>query len=165
MKKVIFTIVLASMSWGIFAQTTPYGSSKTDVAFNMGKSRIHHRHIVSLEKENKMLVELSTIKSYDLLEKLDAILRDFAKDIAFYKDSLETLNTESIRIDYTTSASSTYSKIRFKTYQPDGNAFLNKKGETSKLKLEQDTIRIIVSKGTTNKTLYDYGTDSIAQVT
>jgi len=174
MKKALLIIMLLQgMAGGMFAQTTPYGMSKTEAAFNIGKNRIRNRHIVSLEKENKMLIELYSIKNYSLLGDLDTILRHFVKDIAFYKDSLEALSTENIRIDYTLSLSSANSKVRFKIYPADGSAFINKKNETSKLKLEQDTIHILVSKESTNGKPYNHGphgsllnfnSDSTAQV-
>ena len=115
--------------------------STTDKTFN---STIipNFRDFVYL-KNGKMITDLVNIGDYKYLEKLDSILIQFRKDIAFYKDSLEN-GIGNVRIDYLVSSSKEYREIRFKKYNPEGDIYVRRHGETERLKLDQDTIRIII---------------------
>lgn len=121
-------------------------SDKTYATFNMNKFAIRHRHIVFLERENKMIIEMSTLDDYDILSDIGKVLKDFRANLSFYKDSLNSLDTKNIRIDYQTSVPESNVKIRFKSYSPDGDIYAKTKNSISKLKTAQDTIRIKINK-------------------
>jgi hypothetical protein len=119
--------------------------SKAEQTFNANEYLINIRDFITL-KEGRLILELSGVDDYNSFTNLDSILREFRKDIAFYKDSLESNPTGNVRIDYSYSDGFSFKKIRFKKYNPDGNMFLNQQGEISKLKFEQDTVRIVIQK-------------------
>ena len=94
-------------------------------------------------QNGKMILDMINVQDYQYLNNLDSILIQFRKDIAFYKDSLEN-GTGNVRIDYVLNAAKEYKQIRFKKYPPEGDIYVNRHGETERLKLEQDTIRILI---------------------
>ncbi len=155
MKKTILclALMLISQAGSLFAQDGNYSAeyranqnrSKTDKTFNIWTLHINLRDIVQL-KDAKMTLEMQNITDFENFKKLDSILMNFMKDIAFYKDSLDMQAAGHVRIDYVISPEYSFKKIRFKKYYPDGDIYINRSGETSKLKLEQDTIHIIVEK-------------------
>ena len=141
-------LILISLQGGIFAQTSsPKPTrSKTDITFNPCVScYIHIKDIVYL-KEGRMIIDLNTTKDYVSFHNMDSLLISFRKAIAFYKDSLEANGTGHVRIDYVINPKADIRKIRFKKYPPDGSSFVEKNGDVSMLKLEQDTVRIILEK-------------------
>ncbi len=154
MKKLILctALILISLQAKLYAQddntsewTKLMSRSKTDVTFNVWPTMIAIRDFVVL-KEGRMIVELSDEHDYASFRNLDSILVNFRKDIAFYKDSLDANPTGSARIDYVLNDDYSFKTIRFKKYNANGNSFLSRDAEISRLKFEQDTIRIIVHK-------------------
>jgi hypothetical protein len=154
MKKLILSslLALASMTGMLHAQTNEptdrdkqQGRSKTDRTFNIWGLQINIRSVVQL-RNSKMILELQNVGDYQNFMNMDSLLAVFKKDIAFYKDSLETNGAGHVRIDYVISPEYTFKKIRFKKYPADGDIFVNRGGEVSKLKLEQDTVHIIIEK-------------------
>jgi hypothetical protein len=119
--------------------------SKTEQTFNAQESWIGIRDFVVL-KEGRMILELAQAQDYDDFRHLDSILQNFRRDIAFYKDSLNANPTGHVRIDYVLNPEYSFKKIRFKKYDADGNIFMNQDGNISRLKFDQDTIRIIIQK-------------------
>ncbi len=120
-------------------------TSKADLTFNTWDSWINIRDFVTL-KEGRMILELNDLSDYQDFRNLDSILTGFRKDIAFYKDSLNSNPTGNMRIDYAINSEYTYKKIRVRKYNPNGSMFVNKDGDISRLKFEQDTVRIIIHK-------------------
>ncbi len=159
MKKLLLIgiLALACMREDSFAQTTPIPPNKTDAAFSMDKEEVRNKHIVFLEKGNRIVVELHSRKDYDMLDNFDAVLKSFLNDISFYRDSLESMGADNVRIDYAAAIPAGSNKIRFKRYSADGDAYFTKNGNTSKLKLEQDTIRIVLSKDAENNIGHEDG--------
>ena len=120
-------------------------TSKADLAFNAYDRMINIRDFVVL-KEGRMIIELSAVKDYENFRNLDYLLERFMKDIAFYKDSLNSCPTCNMRIDYAINSEYTFKKIRVKKYYPSGSMFVNKDGDISKLKFDQDTVRLLIQK-------------------
>ena len=154
MKKLILITALIAISLRatLYAQNDYVGygmkrmdKSKTELTFNANQSLITIKDFVVL-KEGRMILELSGSDDYSSFSNLDSLLSVFRKDIAFYKDSLDTDPTGGVRIDYALNEEYPFKKIRFKKYRSDGNIFLNQGGDISKMKFEQDTIRIIMQK-------------------
>ena len=119
--------------------------TKTDKTFNVKDRQVDIKDIVQL-KQGKMILSMLNVKDYENFRNLDSILMNFRRDIAFYKDSLDAVAGGHVRIDYVISPEYSFKKIRFKKYDADGVIYINRTGEVSKLKLEQDTVRIIVEK-------------------
>ncbi|MBC7509751.1 MAG: hypothetical protein H7320_13535 [Ferruginibacter sp.] len=137
MKKIsFFLMLLISITAELFAQ------SKSDKAFEVPDNIIiSRRFTVSLDKGNKVMIEVTDITDLEKVANIDSLLQIFLKDIAGLKDSLSDPLT-SKRIDYLTDAEGR-KKIRFQQFQPKGASFLINKGELSSLRTEQDTINII----------------------
>ncbi len=108
------------------------------------KWNIRFRDFVEL-KEGKLILDIVRINDYKYFMHMDSILSAFKHDIAFYNDSLEN-GTGHVRIDYVINEQTGDKKIRFKKYAADGESFVNINGNISKLKIEQDTVRIIIHK-------------------
>ena len=141
-------LIIISMNGKLFAQSQELDEykkignwSKTEKTFN-ATLLPNFRDFVYL-KDGKMILDMINVSDYKYLDKIDSILGQFKKDIAFYKDSLEN-GTGSVRIDYLINSSREYRQIRFKKHQPEGDIFVNRHGETERLKLDQDSIRILI---------------------
>jgi hypothetical protein len=116
--------------------------SKTEKTFSDITNEVRIRDYVYL-KEGKMILELDKGTDYQFLKNLNSILMQFRKDVAFYKDSLGD-NTGGVKIDYVVDAGHNYRQVRFKKHNPNGNSFVIKDNEVSKLKIEDDTVRILL---------------------
>ena len=166
MKKLFLSalLILISIQGGLFAQlSTQPIHSKAYRLFNILPAVISNRHTAHLQKNEKMIVELIDLADYDMLGRLDTILHSFMKDIAFYKDSLSA--TESVRIDYRVTEGTDQRMISFTKHAPQGSLFVTQKNTTNVLKLDQDTVHIILIKKAeeTGKTVRLY--DQMAEVT
>lgn len=111
-------------------------------SFEMPQDYVHVRDFVILPNKGKLIVELNNPVQYEELKHIDTVLDAVLKSVAFYKDSLE--GSGSVRIDYAIDEKYSFSKMRFKVHKTDGAIFMDEAGDVSKLKLEQDTIRIYV---------------------
>jgi hypothetical protein len=138
MKKTICFLMLAiSITADLCAQ-----SNKSDKAFEVPENIVINRRFwVSLDKGNKMQVELTDINDLEALNDVDGLLQRFITDIAPLKDSMGDPLT-SKRIDYFIDGQGR-KKIRLQQFQPKGASFLINKGELASLRTEQDTIHII----------------------
>lgn len=122
----------------------PQRQSRTQANFNA--TYINHRHIVTLERGNKMVVEMFNINDYDMLQDVKKLLSEFSSELQPLRDSLATHPSGHLRIDYAYSTAADFKKIRIKKYEPDGRMFLTNNNGVSYLKVEQDTIRILIEK-------------------
>ena len=154
MKKLILStaLIAISLQGNLYAQNDYISAgmkrmskSKTELTFNANENMIFLKDFVVL-KEGRMILELCGVDDYESFRNLDSLLRVFRKDIAFYKDSLDANPTGHVRIDYAMNEEYPFKKIRFKKYEADGSIFLNQAGDISKLKFDQDTIRLIIQK-------------------
>ena len=148
-------LILISLSGRLYAQsefssyaTKNVSRSKTEQSFNAWHGMINVRDFVTL-KEGRLILELLDGEDYNDFANMDSILQSFMKDIAFLKDSLEGDPTGHLRLDYVLSPGYKFKKIRFKKYPSDGAVFINQSGEISRLKMEQDTVRILIQKSRT----------------
>jgi len=151
-KLILSGLMLISLQAKLCAQTAylddyskRMSRSKTEQTFNAYDGLINIRSYVVL-KEGSMILEVNDERDYAAIKNLDSILANVKKDIAFYKDSLDGNPTGNMRIDYVLNEEYPFKKIRFKRYNADGASFLNRDGEVSRLKFEQDTVRIIIHK-------------------
>ena len=138
MKKAIYlSMLLISITADLCAQ-----SSNADKAFEVPDYIIiNRRFTVSLDKGNKVIIEVTDITDLEKLVNIDSLLQVFLTDIGPLKDSLANPLT-SKRIDYLTDAQNR-KKIRFQQFQQKGSSFLINNAELASLRTEQDTINII----------------------
>jgi hypothetical protein len=161
-RSILLTMLILSMNGKLFAQqesTEFYKSvskwSKEDKTFNTTVLP-NFKDFVYL-KNAKMIVDIINISDYKYLYNIDSVLVQFRKDIAFYKDSLEN-GTGNVRIDYVLNSSKEFKQIRFIKYRENNDIYVNRHGETERLKLEQDTVRVIMQNitGTAKPTYWMY---------
>lgn len=150
MKRTILctALILTSLQLRLSAQqkmepaiNLPDRSSKT---FTLLKEYVNIRDFVTLKNDNKIIFELDNVDDYKRLKNLDSILNLLKDDIAFYKDSLTNSTGSSVRIDYYINTMSGHRQIRFKKYSPDGDIFMYRNGDLSRLKIEGDTIQVLM---------------------
>ncbi|MCD6013353.1 MAG: hypothetical protein K0Q79_3215 [Flavipsychrobacter sp.] len=147
-------LILISLTGKTFAQESKITSlTKTESNFNMQPSQVNNRHWVYLPKDGKMIIELHNTHNYTMLSSLEPILNEMMKNIAFYKDSLNAAGN--VRIDYAYATYQPLNKIRFKKYAPDGDLFVVHRNDLAKLKIEQDTIRIVFENSNDQPTSWD----------
>ncbi len=111
--------------------------------FTMPEEYVNVRDNTYLDGKCKLLIELNNPEQYKELHHVDTVIAKFLKDIAFYRDSFQS-DGGNVRIDYAIDESQAFAKIRFKKYPPDGAIFMNRGNDLARLKLEQDTVRILV---------------------
>ena len=122
--------------------------------FRMRDDWVNIRDYIYLPNQTKVTVELTHVAQYHQIKHIDTILSALWRDIAFYKDSILN-NPGSIRVDYAIDDILRIRKIRFSKKAPDGDIFMNKDGNTSRLKIEYDTICIYVRQRSQIDTMID----------
>jgi len=133
---------------GMSAGMTAFAQDKrpvnnTEKAFESPSKSVTMRMQVDLGKGNKMQIEICYDRDLDYARNLDSLVRVFMHDITAFKDSLsDELAVK--RIDYKITAPDK-KQVRIVKYPSAGNSFLLASGEVSALKLEQDTINMILA--------------------
>ncbi len=143
MKKIIWLLALG-MSAGLaaFAQEER-PLSNTDKAFEAPAKSVTMRMRVDLGKGNAMQVEICYQRDLEYARNLDSLVRILMHDITVFKDSLSD-ELAVRRIDYKIT-SPDKKQVRIVKYPSAGNSFLLANGGVSALKLEQDTINMILA--------------------
>ena len=164
MKQLVLSVALItiSLSGNLHAQSRVSGQ-RTNSVFNISDDYIYNTHTVYLEHDAKMIIEMADVTDYVMLKGIDSLVRQMRFDIDFYKDSLTAL--DNVRIDYAIRLESDNTMIRFKKYSPDGDIYVKRHGELSKMKVERDTIRLIVRKAKTEHNSRMHFYDFPVQVT
>ncbi|MBC7905096.1 MAG: hypothetical protein H7Y27_16830, partial [Gemmatimonadaceae bacterium] len=136
-------IILAMLLTGIagtnFAQDTRLSNS--DKTFEPWPDFAKRRFFVDLGKGNKMQVELDAMEDIYRFSNLEAMVKDFLKDLEPFKDSLSDA-VSAKKIDYVMDTTGS-KKIRILRHAPDASSFSINNGDVSALKLEQDTIHFV----------------------
>jgi hypothetical protein len=146
MKKLLLSAALLCSAIGsAFCQNENVGPirNKTDEVFNIHPWQVNIRDFVHLQDNGRMIIELKNVNDYDKFRNIRQTLTALMKDAAFYKDSLDN-NPGNVRINYVTYEDKDITNIQFKRYAPEGDIYVQKKGELSRLKLEQDTISVVM---------------------
>lgn len=102
---------------------------------------LQHRFNINLTKQNKVIVQVSSMKVLPELMNLDSIITRTLNDIVPIKDSLET-TTDNKTVDFVIDTTGE-KKFRVVTNGTKGNTYTLRTGEVYALKMEQDTLRII----------------------
>lgn len=154
MKKRILScaLAIAGAVGSLCAQTNPilkyYYAPPTEKMFNASPSWTNLSDKVYLQ-DAELTFELRDVHDYAALRGLADILRTLKTDMLFYRDSLEN-GAGNVRIDHVVYLDKEQRALRFTKHRKDGETFIVLNGETQRLKIERDTIRIVVN-GITHK--------------
>ena len=156
-------LIIIGLQGALFAQTKNHNTlldrTKTQRVFEPCTDwNIRFRDIVELKYGSKMILDINQTSDYNYFRPMDSLLIRFKDAISFYQDSLNNLGTAHVRIDFVIDENSDTRKIRFKKYAADGDSYLsNGSGnKVSMLKLESDTVRLIIlKKVTVHKSFYE----------
>jgi len=141
MKKIAVLMLATGITLTTIAQQEST-TAKTIKTFEPPAGSIRRIFTIELGKGNKMQVELPDIDDLDHLNSIDSLVRNYLEDIKPFKDSLsDELNSK--RIDYLVDSTGK-NKIRIQAFQPKGSSFLVTNGDIAALKLDQDTINILI---------------------
>lgn len=135
-------LILLSILGNCCAQEND-NSKGEDKVFGLPPYSIQREFWVDLGKGNRLGVELGSIADLDRLGNIDSLLMVFFSDMRPFKDSLTDPLT-SKRVDYLIDSSG-WKKIRIRQFRSSGSSFLLGQGEPAVLRLEQDTINIIIA--------------------
>ena len=99
-------------------------------------------YTITLDRGNRLRIDLAN--GYDLhtFENIDSLLMIFLGDLKLLRDSLSDPMTVK-RIDYLIDTSG-HKKLRIRQYRPPGTSFLVDGNEPALLKIQQDTIYIML---------------------
>lgn len=124
-------------------------SSLSKELFSPNRSMLKHKFTIHLRNENKLVAELLSMDQLPQLSNLDSLVTIAITEIAPLQDSMQKeLNNYSIIYLVDTNGSK---KISITSYPPKSENFLLKDGEVSLLKIEQDTLSIIIMDKKTRK--------------
>ena len=141
-------LIIISLQGRLYAQSSEEGwtwfpqTTQTDLVFNISHNYTNIRDFVNISG-CQMILELDNVTDFDRLKHLDSILILLRKDIAFYRDSLDANKGANTLIDYVLTEGYDFRQMRFTKHKPQGDMYVNKQGEISILKIEQDTIKIV----------------------
>ena len=147
---IISLLIIISIQPELFAQESDCAicpmrfATKTESNFNA--TWINNRHIVRLKKGEKMTIEMLDLGDYDLLGNMDSLLKSVQQELIAFKDSMNTSPSGNLRIDYVLGTNREFKKIRIQKFDAKGDIYVTKQGDVSRLKLEQDTLRILIQK-------------------
>ncbi len=130
-------ILLIGLQGSLFAQKSP-----TERTFSIYREYVNIRDFVHTPNYD-MVLEMDNVNDFTRLKRLDSILEQLQSEIAFYKDSLRDYSGN-VSIDYVIDVDHDYRAIRFRKHIPNGETFVHKDGEPSRLKIEQDTVNLIM---------------------
>ncbi len=138
-------LAVASVAGNVCAQTLLLEmdhteANATEERFNAGKY-VNIQDRVYL-KGGVVYFDLKSVKDYEGLMGIDTVLRNLLNDIQFYHDSLEN-GSGNVRIDYSLTVGKNHRELRFIKYPQRGESFVLQDGETQRLKIESDTVRIV----------------------
>jgi hypothetical protein len=152
MKKLIFCMALLTGATGTLCAQNGYDyaikESKKTTNLTPTERRFNAPSYNDIQdfvylKNGKMIFELRDVHDYSNLTGIDTILQHLQEDIGFYRDSLEN-GSGNVRIDYSVTLGKEQREIRFTKFRQKGEPFIIRNGQTERLKIEQDTIRIVV---------------------
>ena len=135
-------LAILSITSKLCAQDNNKATTGADKTFELNPDNIDRRFWFDLGKGNRLRLELQDIDDMDHFMNIDSLLMVFLNDMKIFKDSLGDL-LASHRIDYVSDPSGK-KKIRIQSTHPVATSYLLDQGEPAALKLEQDTINIII---------------------
>ncbi len=114
--------------------------TRTEQIFGSKADYLNHKLIIHLTNENRVIVQLNSMRDLPAVINLDSLFREVLKDAEPLKDSLQAgLNAK--KIDYIIDTNGT-KKVRIITHPAAGSTYAVKGGDIALLKIEQDTLRV-----------------------
>ena len=142
MKIIICTMLtLLSILGKVCAQ--PEINASIGKTFGITADHIERRFWIDLGKGNRLCLELEDQQDLEKFTNIDSLLMVFIADMKPFNDSLSDPLAWHL-IDYTTDATGK-KKVRFQSFRPTASSFLLDQPEPAALRLEQDTIQIILA--------------------
>lgn len=147
MKKFFCTVLtLLSIMGTLYAQFDIRAGFKT---FGISSDNLERRYWIDMGKGNRLCLELEDQEDLDRFTNVDSLLMVFLADMKPFNDSLSDPLSWHV-IDYVIDGAGK-KKVRLQTFRPPASTYLLDKAEPAILRLEQDTIQIVleypVSKG------------------
>lgn len=138
---------LLSITGTLYAQTGVVFSNMKGTPdgrlFSLPPFSINNEYRIELGKGNVMRLELVDEADLSCFENIDSLLLLFLGDMKAFQDSLaDPLTTK--HIDYLIDTSG-QKKLRIRQTRPEASTFLLDGGEPAQLRLEQDTIYILLA--------------------
>ncbi|MBX2905045.1 MAG: hypothetical protein KF744_03350 [Taibaiella sp.] len=139
------TLALAGVLEKVCAQSIALEMPNTEA--NATEERFNASKFVNIQdrvylKGGIVYFDLKSVKDYEGIKGIDTVLRNLLNDIQFYRDSLDN-GSGNVRIDYSLTVGKTHRELRFIKYPHRGESFVLQDGETQRLKIENDTVRIV----------------------
>jgi hypothetical protein len=148
MKKLLVTVLaLLSILEKLCAQTRFAAESdatgrSSQLFTGVSGEHFESRFIIDLGKGNHLSLELEDKKDLEKLSNIDSLLLVFIADMKPFEDSLSDPLSWHL-IDYVVDAAGK-KRLRFQSFLPTASSFLLDQAEPAALRLEQDTIRIVL---------------------
>ena len=145
----VTVLITLSMQGKLRAQTNDAlsnwfaNSTTTERTFSISHNHVNIRDFIHIGG-SELILELDNVNDFDRLKHLDSLLLEVRKNIAFYKDSLEANKGANLLIEYVLQEGYDFKEMRFTKHRPQGDMYVNKQGEVSILKIEQDTIKMVM---------------------
>ncbi len=139
-KHISLLAAMIFMAWHSFAQSK---DSRTEKTFNPHHNwRSYNGCIIITHPDANMEIRLVNKENFELFHNMDSILANCINDLSFFKDSLN--GDKRICVDYYCEAAGKGTKIRIKRYAQNGDIFWKKNDDIGKLKMEKDTLNILL---------------------
>jgi hypothetical protein len=154
MKKINWLMLcLLSITGSACAQDNDKQPPSPGKLFELPPYSIREAFRINLGRNNQLWLELGEMQDLARWSNLDSLLQVFVSDMKAFRDSLSDPATTK-RIDYVIDPAGR-KKIRIRQSRLPGATFLIDKGEPALLKLEQDTINILLMYPSSEGTRYD----------
>jgi hypothetical protein len=145
LRLLFLALAFASVAENVCAQTIALEMPNTEA--NATEERFNASKFVNIQdrvylKGGVVYFDLKSVNDYQRLMGIDTVIRNLWDDIQFYRDSLEN-GSGNLRIDYSLTVGKTHRELRFIKYPQRGESFVLQDGETQRLKIENDTVRIV----------------------
>lgn len=153
MKNFIVTVLtLLSILGNLCAQynlTARVGQSFTGIS----SDHLQNRFWIDLGKGNRICLELEDEQDLERFTNIDSLLMVFLADMRPFNDSLSDPLSWHL-IDYVVDAGGK-KKVRLQSFHPSASSFLLDQAEPAALRLEQDTIQIVLESPATTGRRHD----------
>jgi len=134
--------VAVMLSWACLAlpATAQTVATRAEKTFGYG-GELQHRFTINLSRQNKVIVQVSSVTVLPEVMNLDSIITAALNDIVSLKDSLET-TLDNKTVDFVKDTTGE-KKFRIVTHAARNANYAIRNTEVYALKMEQDTFRII----------------------
>lgn len=151
--KAMLSLLLLGITGSLYAQDNYKNLPPEEKIFELPPFSIKRDYHVDLGKSNQFRIEIGDSSDLPRMQNVDSILLVFLSDMKAFRDSLTDPLTVK-RIDYRIESSG-IKKIRIRQFRPPASSFLLDGKEPARLRLQQDTIYILMVYAKGRETRYD----------